>query len=112
MSISENVGGAVVFLSRKITGRFATKIKSEVEGFIKLIPRIGGRLVTIVKKIEDSVITFLTPGMLFEGLGFHYIGPIDGHNIEELISTFEDAKALNCPVLIHAVTKKARATPG
>ena len=108
MSISENVGALSSFLSRKITGRFATKIKSEVEGFIKHIPRIGGRLVNVVKKIEDSVITFLTPGMLFEGLGFHYMGPIDGHNVEELIATFEDAKALNCPVLIHTVTKKGK----
>lgn len=108
MSISKNVGALSSFLSRKITGRFATNLKKEVEAFIKNIPRIGDRLVGIARKAEDSLITLFTPGMLFEGLGFHYIGPIDGHDMEALLATFRDVADLKGPVLVHVLTKKGR----
>ncbi|MBI5328968.1 MAG: 1-deoxy-D-xylulose-5-phosphate synthase [Deltaproteobacteria bacterium] len=108
MSISQNVGALSSFLSRKITGRLATRLKKEAEGFFISIPRIGSRLVSFAKRAEDSLIALLTPGMLFEGLGFHYIGPIDGHDIEELISTLSDAKELKGPILIHVLTKKGK----
>mgnify|MGYP001570471312 FL=1 len=108
MSISKNVGALSSFLSRKITGRFATNLKKEVEAFIKNIPRIGDRLVGIAKKAEDSLITLFTPGMLFEGLGFHYIGPIDGHDMEALLATFHDVAELKGPVLVHVLTKKGK----
>ena len=108
MSISQNVGALSSFLSRKITGRLATRLKKEAEGFFMSIPRIGSRLLSFAKRAEDSLIALLTPGMLFEGLGFHYIGPIDGHNIDELINTFNDAKELKGPILIHALTKKGK----
>lgn len=108
MSISQNVGALSSFLSRKITGRLATRLKKEAESFFMSIPRIGGRLVSLAKRAEDSLIALLTPGMLFEGLGFHYIGPIDGHNMDELINTFTDAKELKGPILIHALTKKGK----
>ncbi|MBI5642510.1 MAG: 1-deoxy-D-xylulose-5-phosphate synthase [Deltaproteobacteria bacterium] len=108
MSISKNVGALSTFLSRKITGRFATKLKLEVESFIKSIPRIGERLIGIAKRAEDSLITLLTPGMLFEGLGFHYIGPIDGHDMEALLETFNNINELKGPVLLHVLTKKGK----
>lgn len=111
MSISKNVGALSTFLSRKITGRFATKFKMEVESFIKSIPRIGERLVGIAKRAEDSLITLLTPGMLFEGLGFHYIGPIDGHDIASLVDTLRDVSELKGPVLVHVLTKKGKGYP-
>ncbi|MEE9591168.1 MAG: 1-deoxy-D-xylulose-5-phosphate synthase [Thermodesulfobacteriota bacterium] len=108
MSISRNVGALSSFLSRKITGRFATRLKKEVESFFNSIPLVGDRLITIAKKAEDSLITLLTPGMLFEGLGFHYIGPIDGHDIDALINTFSDTLELKGPILIHVLTKKGK----
>jgi len=108
MSISENVGALSSFLSRKITGRFATTLKREVESFINSIPMIGTRLKGIAKKAEDSLITLFTPGMLFEGLGFHYVGPIDGHDLANLISTFEYVKDLKGPVLLHVLTTKGK----
>jgi len=108
MSISENVGALSAFLSKKLTGRFAKKIKDEVESFASSIPKIGKGLATIIKKAEDSLITFLTPGMIFEGLGFHYIGPIDGHNIEELLSTLNNLSDIKGPVLLHVLTKKGK----
>jgi 1-deoxy-D-xylulose-5-phosphate synthase len=108
MSISENVGALSSFLSRKITGRFATKLKQEIEGFIKSIPMIGERLKGIASRAEDSLITLFTPGMLFEGLGFHYVGPIDGHDITKLVDTLGYVKDLKGPVLLHVLTKKGK----
>lgn len=108
MSISENVGALSSFLSRKITGRFATAFKREVENFINGLPLIGQRLKGIAKKAEDSLITLFTPGMLFEGLGFHYIGPIDGHDLTTLVNTLEYVKELKGPVLLHVLTKKGK----
>ena len=108
MSISKNVGALSTFLSQKITGRFANKLKTEVESFIKSIPRIGDRLIGIAKRAEDSLITLLTPGMLFEGLGFHYIGPVDGHDTEALITALTDINELKGPVLLHVLTKKGK----
>lgn len=108
MSISKNVGALSSFLSRKITGRFATRLKQEVESFITSIPRIGDRLMGIAKRAEDSLITLLTPGMLFEGLGFNYVGPIDGHDTDELVSVLRNIKSLKGPVLLHVLTKKGK----
>ncbi|MBI5970105.1 MAG: 1-deoxy-D-xylulose-5-phosphate synthase [Deltaproteobacteria bacterium] len=108
MSISKNVGALSSFLSRKITGRLATKVKKEVESFIKSIPMIGGRLIWIAKRAEDSLIAFLTPGMIFEGLGFHYIGPVDGHDVGALITALRDIEEVKGPILLHVLTKKGK----
>lgn len=108
MSISQNVGALSQFLSRKLTGRFATNLKRDVEAFIRSIPRIGERLVSIAKRAEDSIITLLTPGMLFEGLGFHYIGPVDGHDLGALVTTLRDLNGVQGPVLLHVLTKKGK----
>ncbi len=108
MSISENVGAFSSFLSRKITGRFATKLKSEIEKLVKHVPLIGDSLATWVKKAEDSLISLFTAGMVFEGLGFHYVGPVKGHDLDELISVFKDIKDLDYPVLIHVLTEKGK----
>ncbi|GMR04250.1 MAG: 1-deoxy-D-xylulose-5-phosphate synthase [Thermodesulfobacteriota bacterium] len=108
MSISKNVGALSSFLSRKITGHFAQKLKQEIESIIKSIPMIGDRLMGLAQRAEDSLITFLTPGMLFEGLGFNYIGPIDGHDVAALISTFDGVRELKGPVLVHILTTKGK----
>lgn len=108
MSISPNVGALSSFLSNKITGRFATKVKKEVEGFMKTIPMIGDRLLSVARRAEDALIAFLTPGMLFEGLGFHYVGPVDGHDMQALVSAFQDVNGLKGPVLLHVLTKKGK----
>lgn len=108
MSISKNVGALSTFLSQKITGRLANKLKTELETFIKSIPIVGDRLINIAKKAEDSIITLLTPGMIFEGLGFHYIGPVDGHDTAALVETFRDIGAVTGPVLLHVLTKKGK----
>ena len=75
MSISRNVGGLSLFLSRKFTGRIATKLKKEFETFFQSIPKIGEGLVSIAKRAEDSLVSLLTPGMLFEGWDFTILVP-------------------------------------
>ncbi|MEE8574531.1 MAG: 1-deoxy-D-xylulose-5-phosphate synthase N-terminal domain-containing protein, partial [Thermodesulfobacteriota bacterium] len=89
MSIAKNVGALSSFLSRKMTGRVATRLKKEVEIFLSSVPRLGPRLMRYAKRAEDSLISLFTPGMLFEGLGFHYVGPVDGHDIPTLIDTLK-----------------------
>ncbi len=108
MSIAKNVGALSSFLSRKFTGRFVSKVKRELETFFHAIPKIGDGIVSIAKRAEDSLITLFTPGMMFEGLGLNYIGPLDGHNIDQLINLFENVKELNGPHLIHVITKKGK----
>ncbi len=108
MSISKNVGALSSFLSRKITGRLATRLKKEIETFLSSVPKIGEKLMGMARKAEDSLITLLTPGMLFEGLGFHYIGPIDGHDIKALVETLGTLDGLEGPILLHVLTKKGK----
>lgn len=108
MSIAKNVGALSNFLSRKITGRLATRLKKEVEVFLSSVPKIGEKLMGMARKAEDSLITLLTPGMFFEGLGFHYIGPIDGHDVKALVETFNTLGTLEGPILLHVLTKKGK----
>lgn len=108
MSISKNVGALSTFLSRKLTGRLALKLKIEAETFIKSLPVVGDRLLGIAKRAEDSLITLFTPGMLFEGLGFNYVGPIDGHDTDALIKVLGDIGEVKGPVLLHVLTKKGK----
>ena len=108
MSIAKNVGALSNFLSRKITGRFANKLKQEIDTFMGSVPRIGGKLRHLARRAEDSLITFFTPGMLFEGLGFNYIGPLDGHDIPTLIKTLKGTEDIKGPLLLHVITKKGK----
>ncbi len=108
MSISPNVGALSSFLSRKMTGRKFVSFRKELENFIKSIPGVGEDILKILKKGEDSIITFLTPGMLFEAFKFRYIGPINGHRLDRLIEAFDNAKYLDGPVVIHVSTVKGK----
>ncbi len=108
MSISPNVGAFSSFLSRKMRGRRFTNLKRDLENFFKSIPGVGENILTFIRKSEDSIITLFTPGMLFEAFRFKYIGPINGHKIDQLIKTFQDIKDLSGPVLVHVLTKKGK----
>lgn len=107
MSISPNVGALSSFLSRKMTGRKVVHLKKGLEAFLKSLPG-GDNLLNIVRKSEDSFITFFTPGMLFESLKFKYIGPIQGHRIDLLIDAFKNTLHLEGPVLVHTLTVKGK----
>jgi len=108
MSIAPNVGAFSSFLSRKMTGRRFVGLKKDLENFIRSFPGVGENILNLVRKSEDSFITFFTPGMLFEAFKFQYMGPIKGHKLEELIEAFTNAKNLNGPVLIHVLTVKGK----
>ncbi len=111
MSISENVGAFSSFVSRKMTGRYFRDLKKEMQGLLKAIPAIGNDILHFAKKAENSLKGFLTPGTLFQALGFEYIGPIYGHDIGQLIEVFNTGKALEGPVLIHVISTKGKGYP-
>ena len=108
MSISPNVGALSSFFSRQMTSDFFVRMKRETENFLDNVPKIGKDLRRLAKKIEESVKTFLTPGMLFEAFDFDYVGPINGHKLDELVQTLENVKRMDGPVLVHVVTTKGK----
>jgi 1-deoxy-D-xylulose-5-phosphate synthase len=108
MSISPNVGALSSFLSRKLSGKTLMYLKREMEDFLKSIPGIGPNLLQVLRRSVDSLISFFTPGMLFQALEFQYIGPINGHRLDKLIETFEIAHNVDGPVLIHVLTEKGK----
>jgi 1-deoxy-D-xylulose-5-phosphate synthase len=108
MSIAPNVGALSSFLSRKMAGRRFLQLKKELMNFMKSIPGVGENILNIVRKSEDSLITFFTPGMLFEAFQFTYVGPIHGHRLDRLIDTFTHVLHHEGPVLIHVLTVKGK----
>jgi len=111
MSISPNVGALSAFLSRKLSTKSLMNLKKEMERFVRTIPGLGTNIIQIVKRSMDSLVTFFTPGMLFQALDFHYIGPIKGHRLDRLIETLRTAREIEGPVLIHVMTEKGRGYP-
>lgn len=108
MSISENVGALSSYLSRILTGQFYTRFRKDIEKILLSIPRIGSSLLKIAKRAEEMMKSIITPGIIFEELGLKYVGPINGHDINNLIETFKNLKNLDGPVLVHCYTKKGK----
>lgn len=108
MSIDRNVGAMSEYLSRiKLAPQYA-RAKKDIEGFIRNIPHIGDTVLKTAEYLKDGVKAAITPGGLFEEMGFSYIGPIDGHNIEAMQSVFRQITNIEGPVLVHVRTKKGR----
>ena len=108
MSISPNVGALSAYLNRIMTGQLVNRFRQQLKSLLQTIPGIGNSMVRIIKQAEESFKGFLTPGILFEELGFKYVGPIDGHHIDYLIETFRNVKEWHRPILIHVITKKGK----
>ncbi len=108
MSIAENVGALSNFLSRTITNEFVHKIKKELQGFLEGLDGVGKHVLRVAQKAEQSLKGLFTPGMLFQAFGFEYVGPIDGHNIELLLTTLENVKRFDNAVLVHVLTTKGK----
>ncbi|OKY75053.1 MAG: 1-deoxy-D-xylulose-5-phosphate synthase [Desulfobulbaceae bacterium DB1] len=109
MSISPNVGALSSFLSRKLTGRAMVRAKQDLSQFLKHFHNVGENILQVLKKSEESLKSFFTPGMLFEALKFEYIGPIPGHKLENLLDTFRNVRDFTKgPVLIHVITTKGK----
>ena len=108
MSIAENVGGLSSYLSGIRTGNAYNGLKDGVERSLNAIPLVGETLVRHIKKTKSSIKQLLIPGMLFENMGITYLGPVDGHNISQLVRTIKEAKKLDHAVIIHVITKKGK----
>jgi 1-deoxy-D-xylulose-5-phosphate synthase len=108
MSISHNVGALSSFISRAFSKKKLQDLRKELGDFIKSVPKFGDDLYQLAKRTEESLKTFVTPGMLFEAFNFDYFGPIDGHNLNHLIDILNNIKYLKEPVLLHVSTKKGK----
>lgn len=108
MSIAKNVGGMARYLSRMRTDPMYSRGKEEAEQLLKKIPSIGPTVLKAVERLKDSLKYLVVPGMLFEELGFVYLGPIDGHNIQDMVKILSQAKSMGGPVLVHVITKKGK----
>lgn len=106
MSISKNVGAISVYLNRTFTGEFYTRFKEETRHLLRAIPQIGQPMQKLARRAEELAKGIILPGLLFEELGFRYVGPIDGHNFEHLLPTLENVFRLKGPTLLHVITKK------
>jgi len=109
MSISPNVGAFSSFLSRKLSGRTMRRIKQHMEEKLLELSTLGENIRNLLKKSEDSVRCFFTPGMLFQALKFDYIGPVPGHDLDTLIPILETVRDTpQGPVVVHVLTKKGK----
>jgi 1-deoxy-D-xylulose-5-phosphate synthase len=109
MSIARSTGAMASYLNRMITGRMYNRLRADVWNLLGLLPQdLGGRSRIAVRKLEEGLKNLVVPSILFEELGFRYIGPVDGHNLAELIDTFKRVRQLHGPVLVHVVTSKGK----
>jgi len=108
MSISKNVGAMSSYLNRLRTDPNYNRTKEEVENILSRIPGIGPNIARAAGRLKDTVKYLIVPGMWFEELGFHYIGPVNGHELESLIQVLGNARRMKGPVLIHTITEKGR----
>lgn len=108
MSISKNIGGMNMLLSKLRTKRTYTKSSVSIKNVINRIPVVGKPFVKVVQRVKRSIKQLIIPKMFFEDIGFRYLGPVDGHNIEELERMLKITKELDGPVLLHVLTKKGK----
>lgn len=108
MSIAPNVGALHNVLGRMRTARKYNKAKDELESLIRKIPAFGGKLAATAERVKDSLKYLLVSGMFFEELGYTYLGPVDGHDVDDLIENLTYAKKTKGPVIIHVLTKKGK----
>jgi 1-deoxy-D-xylulose-5-phosphate synthase len=111
MSIAPNVGAMSKYLNSVQRNSLYNRVRSAIGDFVDHAPGPLSSISTLVRKWEESVKTFLTPGVLFEELGFRYFGPIDGHDVDLLIETFAAVRALKSPRLVHVITQKGKGFP-
>jgi len=108
MSISPNVGAMSSYLNRIMTGQQITKLRAKIRDFLKTVPGVGEHVIKFARQVEESLKAFIVPGLLFEELGFKYIGPLEGHSLDHLIKNLRNVKAMERPVLVHVITKKGK----
>jgi 1-deoxy-D-xylulose-5-phosphate synthase len=105
--IDPRVGAVSSFLSKQFTSDLGVRLQKNLSNLLKTLPS-GENLKLAARKLRDSFLGLVTPGFLFESLGFQYVGPIDGHNIGEMLATLENVKKIEGPTLVHMMTKKGK----
>ena len=105
--IDPRVGAVSSFLSKQFTTDLGVRMQKNLSTLLYNLPS-GENLKYLARKVRDSFLGLVTPGFLFESLGFQYVGPIDGHNISEMIATLENVKKIDGPTLVHVMTKKGK----
>jgi 1-deoxy-D-xylulose-5-phosphate synthase len=108
MSIAPNVGAMHNYLAKIRSDKHYMKAKEEVEYLLKKIPAIGGTLAKTMEKLKDSLKYMIVSGVIFEELGFTYLGPVDGHNLPVLLETLKQAEKMEGPVMVHVLTLKGK----
>ncbi len=108
--IDPRVGAVSSFLSKQFTTNFGVRWQKHLSNLLSSLPG-GTNLKLAVRKLRDSFLGLVTPGFLFESLRFQYVGPIDGHNISEMVTTLENIKKVEGPTLVHVMTKKGKGYP-
>lgn len=111
MSIAPNVGAMSKYLTSIQRNSLYNRVRSAIGELVDHAPGPLSSMGGLVRKWEESVKTFLTPGVLFEELGFRYFGPIDGHDIDGMIETFEAVRGMRGPRLVHVITQKGKGFP-
>ncbi|MDD4279475.1 1-deoxy-D-xylulose-5-phosphate synthase [Candidatus Sumerlaeota bacterium] len=108
MSISKNVGSVAKYLNHIVQSHTYNRSKTHTREFLRKCFGGSETLIKIIRKLQESIKGLFVPSIFFEDLGFRYIGPIDGHNIHKLLTTFKLVHTLHEPVLVHVVTQKGR----
>ena len=108
MSITRNVGGMSSYLDHIRMAAPYTELKMGVTNALKKIPKVGDGMVDALHKTKSSIKQLVIPGMLFENMGLTYLGPVDGHNMRQMMRLFNEAKRVEGPVIVHVLTEKGR----
>lgn len=108
MSISKNIGGLNRFLSRLRTKKLYKKSNNSIKRILYKVPIVGKTTIKLTQRVKRSIKQLIIPKMFFEDIGFTYLGPVDGHNIEQLENIMNLGKQIDGPVLIHVLTKKGK----
>jgi 1-deoxy-D-xylulose-5-phosphate synthase len=111
MSISRNVGAIHKYLTRVVTSPVYNRMRDELKHIMQRTGVIGDVMQSMVLKMEETGKTLLTPGILFEELGFRYVGPVDGHDLPSLVATLRNVREWSGPRLVHVITKKGKGYP-
>ena len=108
MSIAKNVGGISLLLGKMRTKSFYTNTNEKIKGRVENIPKMGPKLVKLTSGLKNSIKQIFIPKMYFEDIGYTYLGPVDGNNLQEVETILQQSKKCKGPVLVHVVTKKGK----
>ncbi len=106
--IDPRVGAFSSFLSKRLTTDLAVRLQKELVHLLRTLPKVGENLYHVARKLKESFLGLVTPGFLFEALGFQYVGPIDGYDLAEMIQTLQNVKKMDHPTLVHVISKKGK----